>query len=57
MAEAGFATVGFDSDQKKIDSPRAQSYIRHVPSARLTNLPAIPCRKPVWLGLSHRRRR
>lgn len=39
MAEAGFATVGFDSDRAKIDSlHKGKSYIRHVPSARLKDL-------------------
>ena len=31
--EAGFTTIGFDVDQKKVDSLAAgESYIRHVPS-------------------------
>lgn len=39
MAEAGFATVGYDRDQKKIDALRAgRSYIRHVPGERLKGL-------------------
>jgi UDP-N-acetyl-D-glucosamine dehydrogenase len=36
IAEAGFTTVGFDTQLDKIASlRRAQSYIRHVPSERL----------------------
>jgi len=36
IAEAGFASVGFDTRQDKIESlRRAESYIRHVPSSRL----------------------
>src|SRR5512139_14337 len=36
IAEAGFATVGFDTRLDKIESlRRGESYIRHVPSARL----------------------
>jgi UDP-N-acetyl-D-glucosamine dehydrogenase len=36
LAEAGFATVGFDSDPSKVDAlRRGESYIRHVPAARL----------------------
>ncbi|MBX3026266.1 nucleotide sugar dehydrogenase [bacterium] len=37
IAEAGFATIGFDTRLDKIESlRRGESYIRHVPSARLT---------------------
>lgn len=36
IAEAGFATAGFDTSPQKIESlRRGESYIRHVPSARL----------------------
>ena len=36
IAEAGFATAGFDTRLDKIESlRRGESYIRHVPSARL----------------------
>lgn len=36
IAEAGFATVGFDTQRDKIESlRRGESYIRHVPSGRL----------------------
>lgn len=39
IAEAGFATVGFDTKVSKIESlRRGESYIRHVPSARLQPL-------------------
>lgn len=39
IAEAGFATVGFDTDPGKIDAlRRAESYIRHVPSGRLERI-------------------
>jgi len=39
IAEAGFATIGFDIDRAKIDALRAgRSYIRHVPSERLQSL-------------------
>lgn len=39
IAEAGFATVGFDTKTKKIDAlRRRESYIRHVPASRLANL-------------------
>jgi UDP-N-acetyl-D-glucosamine dehydrogenase len=39
MAEAGFATVGFDIDRAKVDALRqGRSYIRHVPSGRLNGL-------------------
>jgi UDP-N-acetyl-D-glucosamine dehydrogenase len=36
IAEAGFSTVGFDTQRDKIESlRRGESYIRHVPSTRL----------------------
>jgi len=36
IAEAGFATIGFDRDRKKIEAlTEGRSYIRHVPAARL----------------------
>jgi UDP-N-acetyl-D-glucosamine dehydrogenase len=39
VAEAGFATVGFDVDDAKIDALlRGRSYIRHVPAERLAPL-------------------
>jgi UDP-N-acetyl-D-glucosamine dehydrogenase len=39
LAEAGFATIGFDSDTAKIERlRRGESYIRHVPAARLKDL-------------------
>ena len=39
IAEAGFATIGFDTDASKIQSLRdRRSYIRHVPSERLASL-------------------
>ena len=39
IAEAGFASVGFDTRQDKIESlRRAESYIRHVPSSRLAQI-------------------
>ena len=39
IAEAGFATIGFDTDASKIQSLREhRSYIRHVPSERLAAL-------------------
>lgn len=37
FAEAGFAVVGFDLDQVKVDKLRAgESYIRHIPADRLS---------------------
>jgi UDP-N-acetyl-D-glucosamine dehydrogenase len=39
ITEAGFATIGFDTRSDKIDAlRRGQSYIRHVPSARVATL-------------------
>lgn len=39
MAETGFATVGYDRDQAKIDAlHQGRSYIRHVPAERLKDL-------------------
>ena len=39
IAEAGFATVGFDTKTRKIEALRRhQSYIRHVPATRLAQL-------------------
>ena len=39
IAEAGFATVGFDTQREKIESlRRGESYIRHVPSQRLASI-------------------
>jgi UDP-N-acetyl-D-glucosamine dehydrogenase len=39
IAEAGFAAVGFDTKTSKIEAlRRRQSYIRHVPAARLEKL-------------------
>ena len=39
IAEAGFATVGFDTKTSKIDAlRRRESYIRHVPAQRLEQL-------------------
>jgi len=39
IAEAGFATFGFDTKTTKIDAlHRHESYIRHVPAARLQRL-------------------
>lgn len=39
IAEAGFATIGFDTRRDKIESlRRRESYIRHVPSARLESI-------------------
>lgn len=36
LAEAGFSTVGFDTDAEKIKTlRRGESYIRHVPACRL----------------------
>src|SRR5215471_9277428 len=39
IAEAGFAAVGFDTKTSKIEAlHRRESYIRHVPAARLEKL-------------------
>jgi UDP-N-acetyl-D-glucosamine dehydrogenase len=39
ITEAGFSTIGFDTDERKIRSLReGKSYIRHVPAERLTKL-------------------
>jgi UDP-N-acetyl-D-glucosamine dehydrogenase len=39
IAEAGFATLGFDTKTHKIEAlRRRESYIRHVPAARLAQL-------------------
>jgi UDP-N-acetyl-D-glucosamine dehydrogenase len=39
IAEAGFATIGFDTGTEKIEAlRRGESYIRHVPAARLEKL-------------------
>jgi UDP-N-acetyl-D-glucosamine dehydrogenase len=39
IAEAGFSTIGFDTDEAKIQSlQEGKSYIRHVPAARLSAL-------------------
>jgi UDP-N-acetyl-D-glucosamine dehydrogenase len=39
IAEAGFATLGFDTKTRKIEAlRRRESYIRHVPARRLENL-------------------
>jgi UDP-N-acetyl-D-glucosamine dehydrogenase len=39
FCEGGFATIGFDSDDKKVQSlAKGQSYIRHVASSRLQPL-------------------
>jgi len=39
IAEAGFATIGFDTKTGKIEAlRRRESYIRHVPAARLQKL-------------------
>ncbi len=39
IAEAGFATIGFDTSADKIEAlRRRESYIRHVPAARLEKL-------------------
>ncbi len=47
IAEAGFATIGFDIDRAKIDALRAgQSYIHHLPSSRLRPLLREVCPPP-----------
>jgi UDP-N-acetyl-D-glucosamine dehydrogenase len=39
IAEAGFAAVGFDTKTAKIEAlRRRESYIRHVPAARLAQI-------------------
>src|SRR5579863_2658745 len=39
FAEAGFETFGFDTDREKISAlKRGQSYIRHIPTDRLSAL-------------------
>ena len=46
IAEAGFATIGFDTKTTKIDAlRRRKSYIRHVPAARLEKI--IRTERPV----------
>ena len=46
IAEAGFATIGFDIDATKVRAlGRGQSYIRHLPSSRLA--PILAAEPPV----------
>lgn len=48
IAEAGFATAGFDADTAKIAAlRRGESYIRHVPAERLR---ALACDEPITGG-------
>lgn len=52
LAEAGFATVGFDSDDAKIERLRGgESYIRHVPASRLRTLLRTEAPVPGRAGL------
>jgi UDP-N-acetyl-D-glucosamine dehydrogenase len=52
IAEAGFATIGFDTKTAKIEAlRRRESYIRHVPAARLEHLVSVESPAPGRAGL------
>jgi UDP-N-acetyl-D-glucosamine dehydrogenase len=51
IAEAGFAVIGFDSDAEKVAALlRRESYIHHLPAARLDPLLRVECSDAVGPG-------
>ena len=54
FVSAGFRTMGFDVDQRKVDSLNAgQSYIRHIASKldlEVAQGQAVRCRRPTCAG-------